>query len=130
MQVDRDIQGFRLGEDRFERRGIEKAPVRGTVHQHAMKAEVFDGAFQLSGRFARRMQRQMREAAITGVVARAGLRQRVVVGRGDVDARLPGTRSAPGPATDSTCMVMPLASMSFKRAAMASGELPATMRGQ
>jgi hypothetical protein len=30
-----------------------------------MKAEVFDGAFQLSGRFARRMQRQMREAAIT-----------------------------------------------------------------
>ena len=37
----------------------------------------------------------------------------------------PGTRSAPGPATDSTCTVIPLASMSASRACAEVGEFVA-----
>ena len=69
---------------------VEKAPVGGAVHQHAVEAKMLDRALLFRGGRVRRMQRQMRETAVARGVARAGIRQGVVVGSGDVDACLAG----------------------------------------
>ncbi len=118
------------------------------------KPEVLDRALQFVGRRVGRQQRQVREAAVAGGVAGAGLGQCVVVGARQVDARLARhevgaragdrqhlhgdaagvhVRQARGAESASSVRLVVCAQTKSgpgkPRRAIASGEMPATMRG-
>jgi hypothetical protein len=124
MQVDRHIQCLSPRQDRRKPWIVEEQAIGGAVHQHAAKGEVADRTLQLVRRRLGRQQRQMCEAAVTVGVAGAGLGQRVVVGPCEFDAGLSRHQVRPRPATDSTCMLMPLASMSAIRVTPRSASSP------
>ena len=81
-----------------------------------METEFLHGTFQFAAPPHRAQAMADARSRDTVGMRRARLGQRVVI-RSPFDAFCPGTRSAPGPATDSTCTVIPLASISARRAA-------------
>ena len=96
VQVDRQVEASGRRQDRIEARIVEEAAVGRAVHQHAVEAELRDGAVQFIGGGLGCQQRQMGEAAQPGRVACAALGQRVVVGAGEVDAGLAGHQVGAG----------------------------------